>query len=171
MYLKMNLSILFAAWISVSTFAQKQRYIILRHAEKDTTAVDAKMMQSDPPLNINGKNRASNLIHEFKLLKINKIFSTNYNRTKSTVTPLANSLNLDIQIYDPRQLKDFATQLLAMPKQDHTYLIVGHSNTSPRLVNLLTGKATYKDLDETEYNKYWIVTKRNNKIRAKMKHY
>ena len=47
-------------------------------------------------------------------------------------------------------------------------LIVGHSNTSPKLVNLLTGKDKYKELDESVYNTYWIVTSKHRKIKAKI---
>ena len=68
--------------------AQKQRFIILRHAEKDTTVAGSQMMQADPPLNIKGQERAQSLIRKFKKYKISKIYSTHYNRTKSTVLPL-----------------------------------------------------------------------------------
>ena len=91
--------------------AQKQRFIILRHAEKDTTVAGSQMMQADPPLNAKGLDRAQSLIQEFKKYKISKIYSTNYNRTKSTVMPLANAVGLSINNYDPKQLKTFAFQM------------------------------------------------------------
>jgi hypothetical protein len=50
-------------------------------------------------------------------------------------------------------------------------LIVGHSNTSPKLVNLLLKKDQFKDLDESIYDSYWIVTSKNGKIKAKMMKY
>ena len=53
--------------------AQKQRFIILRHAEKDTTVAGSQMMQADPPLNAKGQERAQSLIQEFKKYKISKI--------------------------------------------------------------------------------------------------
>ena len=137
--------------------AQKQKFIILRHAEKDTTVAGSQMMQADPPLNSKGQERAKSLIRKFKKYKINKIYSTNYNRTKSTVLPLANSIGLSINNYDPKQLKSFADELKAQVNESKTILIVGHSNTSPRLVNLLIGKDLYKDLDESVYNQYWQV--------------
>jgi 2,3-bisphosphoglycerate-dependent phosphoglycerate mutase len=145
--------------------AQKQRFIILRHAEKDTTAAGSQMMQSDPPLNSKGLERAQSLISKFRKYKISKIYSTNYNRTKSTALPLANAIGLSINNYDPRNLKAFADELKNAANHSKTILIVGHSNTSPKLVNILLGKDTYKDLDESVYNQYWVV-----KINGQRKH-
>jgi hypothetical protein len=39
------------------------------------------------------------------------------------------------------------------------------------LVNLLLKKDQFKDLDESIYDTYWIVTSKNGKIRAKMMKY
>ena len=137
--------------------AQKQRFIILRHAEKDTTVACSQMMQADPPLNSKGQERAQSIVRKFKRYKISTIYSTNYNRTKSTVLPLANAMGLSINNYDPKQLKTFADELITQANHSKTILVVGHSNTSPRLVNLLLGKDAYKDLDESVYNQYWVV--------------
>ena len=42
---------IFILLLSTQVNAQTTKYIIVRHAEKDTTLADAKMMASDPPLN------------------------------------------------------------------------------------------------------------------------
>jgi len=145
--------------------AQKQRFIIIRHAEKDTTIIGSQMMQADPPLSSKGQERAQSLISKFRKYKISKIYSTNYDRTKSTALPLANFIGLSINNYDPRNLKAFADELIKIENQSKTILIVGHSNTSPRLVNLLLDKDLYIDLNESVYNQYWIV-----KINGQRKH-
>ena len=157
MFKSLVISIITLLLFSSAINAQKQRFIILRHAEKDTTVAGSQMMQADPPLNTIGQERAQSIIRKFKKYKISKIYSTNYNRTKSTVLPLANSIGLSINNYDPKQLKSFANELKAQANESKTILIVGHSNTSPRLVNMLLGKDEYKDLDESVYNQYWIV--------------
>lgn len=159
--------LLFANQVS----AQKTTYIILRHAEKDTTIADAKMMVSDPPLNSFGEKRALSLVDKFKAYKIDHIYSTNYKRTKATVTPIANAQNIQIATYDPRKLDIFATQLLSSENKGKIILIVGHSNSSPKLVNLLIGKEQYKDLDESIYDTYWIVTSNHRKAKAKVMNY
>ena len=126
------------------------------------------MMQADPPLNTKGQERAASLIQKFKKYKISKIYSTNYNRTKSTVLPLAKDIGLLINDYDPRQLKAFADELILPENNSKTILIVGHSNTSPKLVNLLLGKDVYEDLDDSVYNQYWIVKIKGQRKRAKV---
>ena len=148
--------------------AQKQRFIIIRHAEKDTTVAGSQMMQADPPLNSKGQERAQSIVRKFKQYKISTIYSTNYNRTRSTVLPLANTIGLSIYNYDPKQLKSFAEALITQANHSKTILVVGHSNTSPRLVNLLLGKDVYKDLDESVYNQYWVVKLNGQRKHAKV---
>ena len=41
---------------------------------------------------------------------------------------------------------------------DDNYLIVGHSNTIPGLVNYLSGTEDFQQLAENEYDKLFIVT-------------
>ena len=168
MFKSLVISIITLLLFSSAINAQKQRFIILRHAEKDTTVAGSQMMQADPPLNTKGQERAQSIIRKFKKYKISKIYSTNYNRTKSTVLPLANSIGLSINNYDPKQLKSFANELKAQANESKTILIVGHSNTSPRLVNMLLGKDEYKDLDESVYNQYWLVKINGQHKRAKV---
>ena len=151
--------------------AQTTKYIIVRHAEKDTTLANAKLMASDPPLNSIGETRALSLADKLKEYKINQIYSSNYKRTKATASPIAKAQNLNIAIYDPRNLDAFATQLLSSENTGKTILIVGHSNSSPKLVNLLIKQDQYKDLDESIYDTYWIVTSKNGKSKAKMMKY
>ena len=165
MFKSLILTICSLLFLTITINAQKQRFIIIRHAEKDTTVKGSQMMQADPPLNTKGQERAASLIQKFKKYKISKIYSTNYNRTKSTVLPLAKDIGLLINDYDPRQLKAFADELILPENNSKTILIVGHSNTSPKLVNMLLGKDVYKDLDDSVYNQYWIVS-----IKGRRKH-
>ena len=159
---------LFILLLANQVNAQTTKYIILRHAEKDTTVANSKMMASDPPLNSIGEKRALSLVDKFKMLKVNQIYATNYKRTKATASPIAKAQNLDITIYDPRKLDTFAIQLLSAENNGKTILVVGHSNSSPKLVNLLIKKDLYKDLDESIYDTYWIVTNKNGKTKVKM---
>ncbi len=126
-------------------------------------------MVSDPPLTRNGENRALEIVEKFKKYKVNQIYSTNYKRTKSTVFPLANSLNLNLTNYDPRKLELLKTELLLDSNKGKKYLIVGHSNTSPKLVNLLINENRFKDLSEDDYATYFIVTIKRNKTRVKVR--
>jgi 2,3-bisphosphoglycerate-dependent phosphoglycerate mutase len=132
---------LFIMLLANQVSAQTTKYIIIRHAEKDTILANAKMMASDPPLNSIGEARALSLVDKFKAHKINQIYSTNYIRTKATAFPIARAQNLNIVIYDPRKLDSFATQLASSENRGKTILIVRHSNTSPKLVNIFVSSS------------------------------
>lgn len=149
-----------ALFIAAHSFAQKTTYILVRHAEKDTTAAGSTMMASDPPLTKAGEARAQRLVEVLKNYKPDAVYSTNYIRTKNTVNPLAQKLALPVLIYNAKELNYFAEQLLK--EKDKTIVIAGHSNTTPSLVNLLIKKNTYPALDESVYNKIFIVTILNN---------
>lgn len=125
--------------------------IFVRHAEKADDGTN------DPPLNDLGKSRAVKLA---KLLSDNydiaAIFSTNYKRTINTGKPLADQLGFTIQIYD------FSDPLRFLTSARERYagsavLIVGHSNSTPMLVNLLLGSEKYDAFPEEEYGTYFIV--------------
>jgi len=103
---------------------------LVRHAEKQTNS-------ADPQLTTCGSARAEQLAAILSKAKIKKIYSTTYKRTMATATPLAKQQSLTINTYPPQNLKAFALQLI---KQQQTALIVGHSNTTPQLAALLTGK-------------------------------
>ena len=153
--------LLFAALIiTTNLFAQTTTYILVRHAEKDTTLQGSTMMQADPPLTKKGKARAQKLVTQLRKYTIDEIYSTNYIRTKNTVTPLAQKAGVEIQLYNPKELKPFAEKLLQA--KNKTIVIVGHSNTTPALVNLLIHHNEYPALDESVYNKMYIVTIKNN---------
>jgi broad specificity phosphatase PhoE len=129
--------------------------ILLRHAEKDTTAIGSSMMQADPPLSAPGIQRSGKLLETLKPYHIDSIFSTNFNRTRSTVLPLATKFGLSIRLYDPKNQALFADRLKNMAGT--TVLVVGHSNTIPALVNLLIGNPKYPNLADNEYDKIWIL--------------
>jgi broad specificity phosphatase PhoE len=122
--------------------------IVFRHAEKDTAKLD-------PSLSKEGKTRAENLVLALRDFTPDAAYSTNYNRTRSTVAPLARKFNLEVQVYDARDQKSFAEQLKAMTGK--TIVVAGHSNTVPRLVNLLAGVDKYPDLEDSVYNQIYIV--------------
>ena len=58
---------------------------LIRHAEKDRTDIKNK----NPHLNELGKNRTFKWLEVFKNVQFDKIFSTNYNSTIETVTPIS----------------------------------------------------------------------------------
>ncbi len=168
-FFKSVLCIAFTFLFNTNIFAQNNTYILIRHAEKDTSIVGYSMMNADPPLNKLGVKRAKKLIKFLRNYVIDSIYTTNFIRTKTTVEPISKKLGLPLNFYNYKALPQFANQLLNI--QNKTVLIVGHSNSTPQLVNLLTKQQTYKSLDEAVYNKIFIVTIANNTATIKILNY
>lgn len=150
-------------------FAQQNTFILIRHAEKDTTLQGSTMMNANPPLNKKGLKRAKKLIKAIKEFTIDEIYSTDFTRTKSTVEPLSAKKHIEVKTYNHKQLKDFAKELTA--KQNKTIVIAGHSNSTPALVNLIIKKDTYLALDESVYNKIYIVKQNGTEFSVEVRAY
>lgn len=137
-------------------FAQNMTIILVRHAEKDSSPT---MNRFDPILSPEGKQRAVKLFDAIKKYKPEQIFSTNLLRTRMTVDPLATNLNekfrIFVEAYNPGELETFAEKLMKVNAK--TILVAGHSNTTPKLANLLLKQEKYKDLDDSVYNKIFII--------------
>lgn len=119
---------------------------LVRHAEKQA---DSK----NPPLTQCGEERAKQLAMLLSTANIKSVYSTNYQRTMSTAAPLSSRQNIAIKNYDPKQLEQFSLHL-----KDHkeNALIVGHSNTTPQLTQLLSNQKV-DDLTEKEYQMLYQV--------------
>ena len=145
--------------LSVNLFAQETNtntsettLIFVRHAEKMDDG------STDPSLNSEGKERALRLanllLDEFD---ISVIYSTFYKRTLQTAKPLSDSLGLAITEYDLSDPRAFVAQLKEQ-NRGKTALIVGHSNTTPLLINIALGAKKYELLEEDAYGNIFILT-------------
>lgn len=123
-------------------------YILVRHAEK---IKDVK----DPDLTKEGLERAKSLEYLFKDVKIAAIYSSDYKRTQQTALPVAKAKKIIVQSYDPRNLEGLVEEV-AKKYKGKTVLIVGHSNTTPALTNLLIG-TNYSSFDESIYDNFFMV--------------
>ena len=121
---------------------------LVRHAEKTTE-------KTDPGLTEAGKARAIALADRLEDEGITHIHSSDYIRTRDTAAPLAARLGLDVEIYDAGDLPGMAAKLKAMPGR---HLVVGHSNTTPQLTELLGGDGGTPIVEATEYDRLYIVT-------------
>jgi phosphohistidine phosphatase SixA len=135
------------AQTQVSKQNQEPTIILFRHAEKMNTS-------RDPDLSPVGIERSNTLFHMLKDLEITAIYSTSYKRTMQTIQPLADSLELPVNPYDPRDLTGFAEML---KKTTGVILISGHSNTTPTLSSLILGYEVAK-INEDEYDNLYIIT-------------
>jgi len=119
---------------------------LVRHAEK-------KPDSKNPPLTQCGKERAKQLATLLSAAKIKSIYSTSYQRTMLTAGPLSVQQNIAIKNYNPKQLEQFA---LHLKQRKETALIVGHSNTTPQLTNLISDEKV-DAISENEYQLLYQV--------------
>lgn len=156
--------------VNINIFGQNTTFILVRHAEKDTSPTASR---ANPDLTAEGTKRAERLFELVKTCRPEYIFSTTYKRTINTAVPSAEGLipnyRLQIQFYDFDELENFAAQLLKL--NTRCILVVGHNSTTPALANLLIKQEKYKSLGENEYNKAFFVTIKGNKVEDKIVEY
>lgn len=125
-------------------------FYLIRHAEKDRTDPN----NADPELNQDGLGRAMNWANILDNIPLDALYSTNFERTRMTAAPVSVKQDLDIDYYDP------STMDIETFKKDNSglqVLIVGHSNTTPNMVNKLLGEEKYSPLDDTNNGALFIV--------------
>lgn len=125
-------------------------YYLIRHAEKDRT----NPQNPDPELQQKGLDRAIRWAEVFDQVALDRIYSTNYERTTMTAAPTSVKKDLDIEFYDPSNLDIEAF------KNEHwgqQVLIVGHSNTTPEFANKLLNEETYAIMDDTDNASLFII--------------
>lgn len=125
-------------------------FILVSHA-------DAESFGSNPNLNIAGIERTEDLRKILEFTPLTAIFSTNVNRTMQTAQPIADNHSLSVENYNPFVLDPLVDGIL----EEHlakVVLIVGHSNTTPSLLNVLVGEDVFVQLPEFEHDNLYIVT-------------
>ena len=135
-------------------------YYFIRHAEKDRSDSTNK----NPSLTIQGLERAKKWALFFKDKNIAAVYSTNYKRTQQTALPIAKEQNLEIISYTTKEL---ISEKFLTNNKGKNIVIVGHSNTTPELVNRILGEQKYEDIADRENNNVFIVTLTKNKTTAK----
>jgi broad specificity phosphatase PhoE len=157
--MKNILFVLITSFIAIPLCAQsthdnasaESTYIFIRHAEKADDGT------SDPDLSSEGVERAQGWIEMLEEYNISAIYSTPYKRTQQTAAPIAEHLELDVKEYGFSNVDSLVTRFKDIHQQS-AVLIVGHSNTTAMLVNVMMEKRLYENLEESDYETYFIVT-------------
>ena len=145
-------------WVSVAAFllltacqlgpAPAGKAYLVRHAEKT-------LVNPDPGLTAAGHARADALADRLAGAGITTVWTTDYKRTRDTAAPIVERLGLEVKLYNPRDLEGFAAHLKERP--DEIVLIVGHSNTTPQLVQALGGDPVSEINEAGEYDRLYVV--------------
>lgn len=123
--------------------------VLVRHAEKMKN-------QKNPDLTSEGNFRAAKLKEILSTIPLNQVYSTDYNRTQQTAIPTSNAQEIDITSYNPRSINDFGNMLL-QTKKGGKILVVGHSNTTPKLLNYFMKETVVESISESDYGNIYIV--------------
>lgn len=129
--------------------------IVIRHAEKATGQGD------NPSLSPTGVRRAHALVAALGGADVKAIYSTQFNRTRETVDPLAKDLDLRVTelMINESNAGTYHTALASEIRAKHrgeTVVVVGHSNTVPLIVQALSGKLV-EPIEESEYDRIYMV--------------
>jgi phosphohistidine phosphatase SixA len=130
--------------------------ILVRHAETQPDGT------RNPPLSPEGQDRARRLAEVLVDADLDAVYSTDYIRTRDTATPVAERLSVAVTLYDPGDLPTFAGQLLG---RGGRALVVGHSNTTPALVEALGGEPG-APIIESEHDRLYVLVAEADRIRT-----
>ena len=125
-------------------------FYLVRHAEKADDGTQ------DPELTKVGQARAVLL---YEMLKENPpavIYSSPFKRSILTAQPIADSLGIEITMYNPSDSPKLMNEIFEK-HSGKTVLIVGHSNTIPGIANLLLWENKYENLAESNYDKLFVL--------------
>jgi phosphohistidine phosphatase SixA len=121
---------------------------LVRHGEKADVS-------KDPELSPAGRERAAALATALRSAEIEHVHSSDFIRTRDTAAPIATEYGLEVELYDPRDLTSLVDKLRRIGGR---HLVVGHSNTTPQMVESLGGEPSSVIHEESEFDRLYIVT-------------
>lgn len=123
---------------------------LVRHAEKAQTPAN------DPPLTEKGQKRAAQLFEKLGADTIQALYSTDYQRTRATLTPISEQLSLPINIYEAHDYSGLAAEILDNHAGE-TVLLAGHSNTILPIIEALGAAPPIDSIAEQDYDYIFSV--------------
>lgn len=126
-------------------------YYFIRHAEKELSNPNDR----NPKLSNIGIQRAKSWAEILNDVPFDIIYSTNYYRTTETAKPIAKLKDLPITLYD---LNTFDFTTFKESTKGKIVLVIGHSNTTPNMVNDFIQLKKYPKINENNYSNIYIIT-------------
>jgi len=142
-----------ALWAQVCSNLAGSSIYLVRHAEK--------LEGPDPGLTAAGMARAEALKDKLAGVHLDAIYVTQWQRTQLTAAPIAQARDLSpiVRSTRGRPISEHVQALIADLNANHcgeTVLLVGHSNTLPRIIYSLTGKQI-GEMNEQTYNRLFHI--------------
>lgn len=124
--------------------------VLVRHAEKSAEPAN------DPLLSEAGVARAQRLAQLLARSGTTHLYATEFARTKDTLAPLGAASQRPVTSVSARDAKGLISALDSLPR-GALAVVAGHSNTIPALVERLSGGRLKPTIDESEYDKLFVV--------------
>jgi broad specificity phosphatase PhoE len=141
----------FATWLWST--ANSTTVILVRHAEQETGSI------TDPPLSAAGEERAQRLARMFgdpaAPGRVDAIYVTPTVRSRMTAAPLAARLSLTPTMATDAEPRALVRRLL----HEHAggrVLVIGHADTLPEIVRLLSGESV-PPMGPQDYGTVYVV--------------
>ena len=139
----------------VPAFAEISGVVVVRHAEKVRDA------GRDPGLTSAGQARAEALAEALTSAEVVSLITSQYRRTRQTLSVLARERGLDITVVPARSGAieahvDAVASEVGKASAEGVVVIAGHSNTVPLIVEALSGQAV-APIAESEYDRLYIL--------------
>lgn len=133
-------------------FEESSTVILVRHAEAEQ--VDG---ETNPTLTKAGFDRAAQLGELLEPIGIDAYAMSDLKRTIFTARPLAEATdNYSPKIYNVDKIERLTPWILE-ENLGKNLVVFGHSNTTPMVINNITGKGTATDIPHDEYDNLYIV--------------
>jgi phosphohistidine phosphatase SixA len=147
------------------SFPVNTNIYLVRHAEKESG--------NDPLLTEAGRKRAGDLARTLKDKNIQRVYITKYRRTQMTADSMRVQLGIDTVHYLADTTgEDLVNKLKKNNDLGKTILVIGHSNTIPKIIRAL-GVPDYlaNDIPDNEFDNLFLVSYTENKAVLTKKKY
>lgn len=124
---------------------------LVRHAEKDLQDTS-----QNPPLTPDGLGRSQRLLDLLANEPVTAIYSTGFDRNLSTVKPLADAKNLNIEIYEWHDWQPMIRKI-KRSGSGQNLVICGHGDNLLPMIDDLGGIRPMESLGDYEYDKLFKV--------------
>lgn len=126
---------------------------LVRHAEKADSSKDAD-------LSTKGFTRADALASFFEKIQVDHLLATQFQRTQKTLAPLGTSKGLKVETLLAQNPERFVARVAE--GEGKTFVIAGHSNTLPDLIQRFGGPNV--TIDDSAYRDLFLLVIQENQI-------
>jgi 2,3-bisphosphoglycerate-dependent phosphoglycerate mutase len=139
-----------------SAFAQKTKIWIVMHAE----TADPSATNKDPDLNMDGQNRAKELIKALKHEKIQNIYVDNQKAALQTANPLAYKVKILARVYTD-SVRGLAAKIIKNFEGTNMLVVANYNNVIP-LIQALGVSTPFEEISSDDHDLLFAITLHSN---------